>query len=159
MKRSKNKIILTVLISILLFVSGLFVSGGIYDMLLPKIDNSSFQITEIGDPFRISVFFSFVLGLTPIFIWTTWLLTPIVVKSKRFLCAVIIIICMALAIFIRQQAIRSNLSRLTTNISSTKDQLNVSYPIDKVHFEYYMLGGLFIGCIISYFLFRQKSYN
>ena len=154
MKHSKTTIILTIIISILLFVLGFIIFGDIYEFILPKVDNGFYQVTELNGPFMSSLIFSITLGLTPVLLLLTWQLAPIILKSKKITSIVTVVVCMTLAILVRQQMIKSYFSRLTT---LSGEKLKVSYPMNQVNFEYYLLGGLCIGCIISYFLFKQKK--
>ncbi|MFT3681026.1 MAG: hypothetical protein QM791_12180 [Ferruginibacter sp.] len=157
MNNSKITIILIVLISIVLFVLGLFLFGNIYEILLPKPDNGFYQETASGGQFKRSLIFAVVFGLTPIFIWATWRLAPITLKLQKNYTILTVIVCILLAVVLRQQLLKLYFSRFTNNINSTTANLHVGYPIDKVYFEYYMFGGLIMGCLISYLLFRQRK--
>ena len=156
MKHSKTTIILTILISIALFAMGLFTFDRLFEIILPKVDGGFYQAIELGRQFRTTLLLSLALGLTPFFILLTWRRSPIISKSKKLASVLTIIVCMALAIIVRQQILKSYFTGLTKNLTSTVDKINVSYPLDQVNFEYYLFGGLIVGCFISYFLFRLK---
>ncbi|MCC6289677.1 MAG: hypothetical protein IT249_17505 [Chitinophagaceae bacterium] len=157
MKHSKTTIILTILISIALFVLGLFTFDRLFEIILPKVDGGFYQVTELGGQFKTTLLFSFVLGLTPFLILLTWRLAPIISRSKKLASVLTVIVCMTGAIIVRQQILKSCFTGLTKNFTSTVDKMNVSYPVDQINFEYYLFGELIVGCPISYFLLRQKK--
>ena len=102
MKHSKTTIILTIVISILLFVLGFIIFGDVYEFILPKVDNGFYQVTAINEQFIPSLVFSVALGLTPLLLLLTWRLSPIILKSKKIASIVTVVICMTLAIMIRR---------------------------------------------------------
>lgn len=157
MKHPNTTIILTILVSIGLFVFGIFSFGNIYETLLPKVDNGFYQVTELDGQFKTSLIFSLVLSLTPIFIWLTWRVASITLIRNRIFSILTVVVCMILAILLRQQSIKFYFRGLSSHENASSDNIRMNYPIDTVHFEYYLLGGLCVGCIISYFLFRQKK--
>jgi hypothetical protein len=61
---------------------------------------------------------------------------------------------MALAIIVRQLMLRLYFTGLTKE--SLVDNAQVLYPLDQVHFEYYLLAGIIVGCFISYLSLREK---
>lgn len=156
MKHAKTTIILTILFSITLFISGLLTFERFFETILPKVDGGFYQVTEIGGEFKTMLLFSSVFALTPFLILLTWRYSPIVSVSKKLASVLTIVVCMTLAIILRQQIIKSYFTGLTKNFNSTVDKINVNYPVDQVNFEYYLFGGLIVGCLISCFFLRQK---
>lgn len=113
-------------------------------------------MTEFGGPFYTKLLFSLVLGLTPVFIFLTWRLSPIVSRNRKLASVLTVVLFMILSIIVRQQILISYFTRLTKSFNSALDKVNVSYPVDHFNFEYYLFGGLIMGCLISLFLLRQK---
>ena len=159
MKHSKTTIILTILISIALFVVGFFSFGNINEALLPKVDNCYYQVAELGGQFKTLLVFAFILSLTPICIWATWRVAPIILNRHRVFSILTVVSCMTVAILVRQQSIRSYFSKLISFVGSTSGSLMLTYPIDKVHFEYYLLGGLCTGCMFHISFSDKKQYR
>lgn len=46
---------------------------------------------------------------------------------------------------------------MKNNLLYIKDNQAVDYKIDPVNFIYYMIVGLFIGCIAIFILFKQRT--
>jgi hypothetical protein len=151
------KIILAILFSLLLIVLGQYFFGDFYELLLPNVDGATYQTTDFSSEFYNSIIFSLALGLIPISLLLLWKLSKVNAINKKMLSVFIIIICMTLAVLIRQQTIKSHLQELTKSSTVTSNNFSVSYPIDKVNFEYYLLIGLFIGWLMSYLIFRQEK--
>jgi len=156
-KQYRAIIFYTLLFSIILFVLGQIFYGIFFELAVPKVEGAFYRVVEFNNPFRASILFSFILALVPLFILLTWRLASIAVLNKKLLTIFIAVICMASAVFIRQVMIRSYLKALTKSVNNHAQQLQVNYPVDQLYFEYCMFGGLCIGCLLSYFLFRAKQ--
>lgn len=156
MKQSKTTIILTIIIALVLFVFSFYTFGDVFDAMLPEVDNGRYQVTEINGVFKEALIFSLVLGLMPVFIVTTWRFSPIILKSRRVASIAIVVVFMVLAIMVRQQRIKSYFNNFA-NLNSPGSKINVSFPADELYFEYYLLGGLCVGCFISFIIFRDKK--
>ena len=141
----------------ILFVLGQIFYSNFFGLAVPKVEGAFYQVVEMKGPFGASILFSFILALIPFFILLTWRLASISAVNKQLLTIFIAVVCMALAVFARQVMIRSYLKGLTKNLGDEVDKLHINYPVDQLYFEYCMFGGLCIGCVVSYFLFRQKK--
>ena len=149
MKLTKAEILLTLLISMIVFVTIFYAFDTVYELILPDIQHVSYQTTDFGDQFKTSLVFSLILGLTPILLLATWKFSPIVSTGKRWASIFITISCMALAVVVRQQIIGDG-------PTSPVEGAVIVYPLDQLKFEYYILTGALIGCVCSGFLVRQK---
>ena len=156
MKHSYTTNILILLFSVALFILGFFTFSSLFEVILPKIDGGFYQVTEHGELFRTSIIFSLVLGLTPFLIHITWRYSPILNKKRKIVCVLTVVISMLIAIIIRQQMLKSYFVSQTNNFPPNIEKLHLSYPMKDVNIEYYLLGGLISGCLISFLLLRQK---
>ena len=156
MKNNSTQIILTIISAIVLFLLTITQFGNLFTLLLPKIDNLMFSPTSIGGQFRIRLLFSMVVGLTPISIYLTWRLSPISNTKKKTISGLIILVSMAFAIFLRQQSIKSAYSGMTNLKNQTSEIIFNSFSIENLHFEYYLLIGLILGCVVSFFTLKDK---
>lgn len=157
MKHVKITIILTIFISIALFVVAFFSFGTIYESLLPRVNNGFYQASEFIGLFDTSLVPALVIGLIPLLIWTTWRLANITSNRQKILSISIVIICITLAVLVRREMIKFYFAGLTGKTETINGKIYVSFPLNKVNFEFYMYGGLIIGCLISYLLFRQRK--
>ena len=64
---------------------------------------------------------------------------------------------MTLAVFLRQQLIKSTFDGLTNLKNPSGETIHNSFPIENLNFEYYLLGGLVLGCVMTYFMFKGKK--
>ncbi len=153
MKHPKTTILLTIAFSVALFVLGIFIYGQYPELLLPKVNGGFYQVTEITGSFKATFMFSLILSLTPLSLYLVWRFSPIISYNKKLLSVGIVLACMALAIIGHQQMIKSYFISLLNRV----DNISVSYPLNEVHFDYYLFLGLCVGCCISFFSLRQKS--
>ncbi|MES2772701.1 MAG: hypothetical protein V4722_00860 [Bacteroidota bacterium] len=157
MKKPSATIISTILLSVILFFFSLFAAGNFYDLIIPASEGLRYQVSDFGDQFRGKLILSAILALAPILVFLTWKFTPIIATSKRFATVFVEIISVILAILLRQQMIKSNFKELTENLNTMNNNVEVRFSFNQLHFEYYILAGLCAGCILSFFLFRQKQ--
>lgn len=151
-----TKIILTILFSLLLIVLGQYLFNDFYALITPNVDGVTYTVTNFNSQFFSSLIFSLALGIIPIALLFTWKFLKVSTVNKM-LSAFIVLTCMALAVFIRQQVIKSYLKALAKSFAGASNNSVVSYPIDKANFEYYLLIGLFSGCLISFFIFPKRE--
>ncbi len=152
MKHSTKSIILTSLFSLILFLSGVYFYGPFYDLVLPKVEGGYFTITSFSGQFKASIYFSLIVALIPIFIVQTWKIARLNSLTKKLLTILIVCTSIIISILIRRELLKIYFSQFTKI-----DHLTLNYPLEEVHFEYYILAGLLVGCIISYLLFRKRK--
>ena len=157
MTKQKRTLLLTILSAFVLFVFTFTQVGFIFHLLLPKIENLHYQTTEMGVQFKLSFYISIVIGLIPILLYLTWRLTPITKLKSKTISGLIVIAMMALAVIIRQQLIKSTFNGLTNLKTASGETIYNSFPIENLNFEYYLLGGLILGCVLTYFMFKGKK--
>ncbi len=157
MKHSKPILIVTILFSIIIFISGQLFSTRIFEFFEPKIDGITFQIIELNRKLKTSVFLSLILALIPISIFLTWRLGSITSLTRKLISALIILLFIVTGIWFRRQVIKSFFTSVVKKIILSNANRSVKYPLDPVACVYFMFAGLCIGCLVAYFLFRTKN--
>ncbi len=156
MMKSKRLWFVTGLASILLFITGKLAFKKLFGFFEPRVDGIVLRIRELNGVIKTSTLFSIMLAAIPLVIVLTWVIVPVISLARRISNVVFILIFMITGIVLRHQAVKGYFTNIVRPYFLKKGQLNVDYPIDPVHFVYYMFTGFCIGCIISCFLFRQK---
>jgi hypothetical protein len=152
MEHSKNVTVATAIAAALLFLVAWAFYGRILDTILPAVNRGVYQSPGDESEVKALLLFCFSVALIPVFIAAVWVFSPIVSLNNRLLSALVMIACVVLAVYYKYQSIRDYFLMLTEGT-----MLNVSFPMDEIHFEYYILGGLCIGFIISYSIFREPG--
>lgn len=156
MTTKKTTIIFTVAASLILFILTLTQYGNLLELLLPKIENLHYQTVEHGSIFKHGLFFTIIIGLLPAFLYLTWRLARIEILNRRIISTFVVMLCMVLAILLRQQLIKSTLKGITNIKTQSGEPIYNSLTIENLHFEYYVLIGLILGCILSFITLRAK---
>ncbi len=152
MKNWKNTLLFTVLLPIGFFILGVMVYETFLALILPKSEHSAFSTSGLSTLLFQKIYFSLALALIPVFLYITWRISPIISTPKKIKSVILVSICLVVSVILRQQIISSNLNSFhsPTNITNT-------FPIENLHFHFYLLGGLLIGCLLSFLLFKQKK--
>lgn len=153
MANNKITLILTIFASLVLFILTFTQFGKLFELLMPKFENFQYQTTEIGSQFKFALFFSIVIGLTPILLYLTWRLGRIEKTKRRMFSGLIVVVFMTVSIVLRQQFF----IRLTNLKTQSGETIYNSFTIENLYFEYYLLGGLVLGCIVSFFSLKDKE--
>lgn len=143
------------LLSVALFVLGQVAFTGLFEFFEPKIEGILFQVP--GPFSRTSLLFSFVLACIPVLLLSIWRFAPIISSTKKIASLVTVFIFMAIGILLRRQSVKIYFIKVVKPVVAPNSNMHVLYPIDPIRFVYYIIAGLCIGCIVSYFLFRQKE--
>lgn len=157
MKFSAKKFIQIVIVSIAFFILGQLVFIRLFEFFEPGVEGILFRVTEINKKMKTSILFSLTLVFIPLLTILTWRLAPIISITKKIASALSILIFIIAAIFLRHEEVKTFFIRVVKPIVLANNKTNVTYPIDPVNFVYYMLAGLCVGCLVSYFLFRQNK--
>ena len=157
MANNKTTLILTIFTSLVLFILTFTQFGKLFELIMPKIENLQYQTTEVGSQFKLALFFSIVIGLMPILLYLTWRLGRIEKTKRRMFSGLIVIVFMTISIVLRQQFIKLTFNRLTNLKTQTGETIYNSFGVENLNFEYYLLGGLVLGCIVSFFSLKDKE--
>jgi hypothetical protein len=151
MKNLKNTLLFTLLLPIGFFILGVAVYETFLALILPKSEHSGFSTNGLSTFLVQKIYFSVTLALIPVFLHITWRISPILSASQKIKSVSLVSICLLVSIILRRQIISSNLNsiHLSNDIANT-------FPIENLHFHFYLLGGLLVGCLLSFLLFKQK---
>jgi hypothetical protein len=152
MKNWKNTLLFTLLLPISFFILGLMVYETFLDLILPKSAHSAFSTGGIGTRMIQQIYFSIALALIPIFLYITWRISPIITTPQKIKSLILVSICLVVSVILLRQIISSNLNtiHLPTGVTNV-------LPIENLHFHLYLFGGLLVGCLLSFLLFKQKK--
>ena len=152
----KKTLLPVILSSIVLFILTLIQFEKLFLQIIPRIENLQFQTTNIGSQFKLGLFFSIIIGLIPILLYLTWRIGRIEIKKRRIFSGLIVITFMTIAIIFRQQLIKLKFQGLINLKTQTGETIYNSLNIEDLHFEYYLFGGLILGCIVSFFSLKTN---
>ena len=156
MTNKKRTLVLTILTSLVLFILTFTQFGKLLEFLMPRIENLQYQTTDIRSQFKLAIFFSIVIGLTPILLYLTWLLGRIEKTKRRTYSGLIIIGFMTISVALRQYLIKLSFNEMTNLKAQTGETIYGSFDIENLNFENYLFGGLILGCIVSYLFLKDK---
>lgn len=157
MKNPAIKIILLIISSLILLYLGMMFYGNVLELMLPIVGDTKYQVNTVQGLFYQVLIFSFVLALIPWLLFITWKVANIKVLKQKLISVAIVTACVLLAIIVRRQLIKSELKDLNSISNIWGEKYGVSFPIANLHFEYYMLGGIVAGCLVIYFIFKNKK--
>lgn len=120
---------------------------------LPEIDGVKFNVQE-SELVYIHNSFGFVCALLPLSVYLTWQAIPLFSVHKKTLSFLIIYICISLSIFLRYKMLTNELSTLVQSLNSVGTV--ITFQFTALHYEFYIGGGILLGCIISYLAFHNK---
>ena len=159
MNPSKTIYIWTFVVSIAFFIAGRLLFLKAFNFFEPSVDGIVFQIIEHNEVLKTSILFSLTVALMPLLVVLTWRHAHIISIDKKVASALIILIFVTIGIFARQQQVKIYFIKVVKPALLTSDKPSITYPIDPVVFVYYIFACLFIGCFVSYILFRKKHHN
>lgn len=151
-----RKSISLIAISIILFTVGQFLFVPLFGFFEPRIDGITFHIVESNRTIKTSILFSGLLSLTAIFIFIVWWKGQIDLQFRRIASVFTVLVIICIAVIMRHIEVKAYFTRIVRPALLVNGKTSIQYPIDPVNFVYYMFGGLIIGSIGSYFLFREK---
>jgi hypothetical protein len=157
MKYTDAIFIQTILFAIAVFILGQLVFENLFTFFEPSVSGIVFQIKENNTGLKSSILFSISLLLAPVMLLLVWLLSAIISPQRKIASVVTVFVCMCVGMYVRHVQVKTYFTMLQKTYFSLQSKADVIYPIDPANFVYYMFGGLCVGCIISYFLFRQKK--
>jgi hypothetical protein len=152
MKNTKTTLLFTLLLPIVFFILGVAVYETFLDLILPKTGHLAFSTGGKDTLLFQKIYFSLALALIPVSLYFTWRISPIITTPKKIKSLILVSICLVVSVILRQQIISSNLN----SFHSPADITNV-LPIENLHFHLYLFGGLLVGCLLSFLLFKQKK--
>jgi len=158
MTNKKTTLVLTIITSIVLFILTFSQFGKLFELILPKIENIQFYSSEMDSQFKLGLFFSIVIGLSPILLYLTWRLARIEITKRRMYSGLIVVVFMIISIVLRKQFIKLTFKGQSNMATQTGETIYNSFAIENLNFEYYLLFGLILGCIVSFIFLRNKEF-
>lgn len=136
------------------FFLGFLSYSRFYHIVLPDVSGVQYQmdLAEVGE---MQTTFAIVTALIPLCLFITWQLIPLYSDDKKTFTAFIVLICMVAAVYIRYKILVSHFEELVQSVTDKTNYSGVKYAFNELGFEYYLLGGLLGGCIISYLFFHN----
>jgi len=158
MKNSAIQIILTITLSVILYNLGRHFYKDFVDLFTPTIEGAAFSVQDISFFSRNANAISLVLAFIPVACFIIWKFTPVVSAQGRILCLVLIVACMLIGVVGRGQFLKSQVHKV---VAPEGINIYLTHPIpvalELLQWEHYLLGGLLIGSVISYFAFRSRK--
>ena len=158
MTNKKTTLFLTILASLVLFILTFTQFKKLLEFLMPRTENLQYHYTHITTQFKLTLFFSIIIGLTPLFLILTWRLGRIDKTVRRIYSGFIVVFLMSISIALKYYLVKLTLYRITDLKTKTSETINNSFAIEDLNFESYLLAGLILGCIVSYFLFKKNRH-
>lgn len=165
MKPSTQTIIITIILSVVLFFIGQYLWSDFFISILPIVDNVDYFDSSLNIHFINTIVFSLTLALIPITTVLIWKYAPVLKTQRKFLTVCIIILAMTFSVFVRREMIKYQANHLQpTTVLDYTDPANPQpktiksgIPVSTLKFELFTLVGLVTGSIISFFSLRQKN--
>lgn len=136
------------------FFLGFFNYAKFHQIVLPNITGINYQM-DLSQLENNQNLFAFVFAAIPLLLFFTWELTPLYSLDKKTTSIFIVGICMVLATYLRYKILVSDFDDILQSHAGASLATTITYPFEEINYEYYLLGGLLMGCIISYSLFHN----
>jgi hypothetical protein len=156
MTSKKTTLILAIVVAVILFISQCTSYGNIFQLLLPDNARGRLIATTMGGHFQVTLFFAAVVALMPILLCLTWFLARIETTKGRLTSAFIVLLFSVSALALKRKLVKSGIEYLISIETNSQGTVSASIPIDKLHYDYYLLGGILVGCIVSFFALKGK---
>lgn len=156
MKRDKTTLIFALLTSLLIYILVFTQFLTIFTWILPKPEILNFDHFSIKALMRLAIYCAVILASTPILIVYTWKLGAITSLKNRLFSSLIVLGLMIASVIIRKISIENSLAKFLNAQEHVEDSVSKYYYLENLNFEYYLLGGLILGCFLGYMIFRKK---
>jgi hypothetical protein len=135
------------------FFLGFLSYSRFYHIVLPDVVGIQYKmdLAAIGSNQDL---FGVIAAAIPLLLFFTWQLIPLYNNDKKTFSVLLVIICIVLAVYIRYKILVSEFTKMVES-SSSKTSL-IAIPFEQLGFEWYVAGGLLVGCIISFMAFHNK---
>lgn len=150
-----KKFLLTLSVSILLFLLGVIFYIDLLNLLLPKFDCVLYVWNGLSDEFRNALFFGFTLSIIPFGLLYVWNLTKTISKLSKLKSVLILVFFILLAMAVSYFIVYSNLELRCKLIKSTG--INVSVDLTEIQYWLYVLCGALIGLLANYFYLKNNK--
>ncbi len=151
--KSPTTIIFVIFTCAVFFFLGLFAFTKFYQLVLPGATGVTYHM-ELEKLWDMKMLFGLAIALVPLGLFLTWEWVAIDSPDKKLSVVFIVVLCMALVVYTRRMALVSYFDELVQSKQTTS---SVAYPFEQLYFEYYLMAGLAVGCVLSYFIFGTRT--
>jgi hypothetical protein len=151
-KIMQRTIIFSCITAIPVFIIAFVCNDLINDYLLSFFDNNAFifQQTTVSNFGRL-VRLNLSIALIPVFILLTWRYGQIDSPIKKLLSLWLIGICISSGLTVNTFRI------LSAQMVMTNFKGKTVYPVEALHFDYAIILGTIVGCVIALLIFKSKK--
>jgi hypothetical protein len=135
------------------FFLGFFWYANFYRIVLPDVQGIQYQM-DLAQVISDHYFFAVIMAAVPLFLSITWQVIPLRNIDKKILSALMVLICMAGAVYIQHIILVSEFTTLAG--SASNNMYDIAVPFEQVAFEWCLLAGLVAGCIITFLAFHNR---
>jgi hypothetical protein len=165
MNTPKLTFVIAIILTVILFVTGVYIWNSFFFLFLPVIHGVNYIGTDLTTLFQNSLVFSLTLALIPVASVLTWRFAPVLSRQRKILTVCIIVIAMMVSVLIRREVIKSQIRNMRPSaIIDYSDPANpvqknfmAGFPVSDLKFEYFLLAGLVAGSAISLFVLKEKN--
>lgn len=154
---NKKTLIICMALSIALLFLTFYLFDNILDLIWPRAESFTITYTSIATQLELAIIFSVAVAVSPILLFFTWKLGSIASTKNRTLSILMVSGFMILSVISRKLYIEYWFSKFSTSKTETGEPIYSSMYAEDLNFEYFLLGGLILGCAVSYFIFKRKS--
>src|SRR6478736_3054336 len=147
MNKTFTNILLLLSSTFVLFLAGMMFFESFFDMMLPKVDNAFYEADIF--PFRTVWLFSIAMASSALLLFLVWKIAGIQKINYKITSVLIVLLFALLGIIIRHYIIKGILGKLVKEKSVLEMQFTASFPVSRLYFEWYLLAGIVMGCVIS----------
>jgi len=151
--KSPNTIIIIIFTCMVFFFLGWFAFAKFYQLVLPGADSVTYQM-DFEKLWDMKMLFGFAFAMVPLCLFLTWEWVPIEYADKKLSTAFVVVICMAVAVYLRRRGLVSYFDELQQSNQSISP---VAFPFEQLYFEYYLMAGLAVGCLLSYLIWGRRT--
>ena len=160
MRLTTTSIIVSIILSIIVFIFGMMSHSSFFSWTLPKIACVVFQTGSLSQGFSMSLIYSLTLAAIPFATVLLWRKAKIQSVTNRILIPLVLIFCIAIITALRHFWVSSEIRRFAEMAqpvaSANNENLRSTVSLSYLEFEKYMAVGLLVGIVVVYFSMRQK---
>ncbi|MBI1783349.1 MAG: hypothetical protein HYR66_18595 [Sphingobacteriales bacterium] len=158
MRISRTVIIFVILVSLVLFVTGIYTYDFLFEWIRPKSENLKFSINSLGWPFRNMIVYSGMFALIPVSGLLMWKYAPVFSVGRRCINIAIVVFCVAISLIIKKIYLAFAYRYYYDDVKTLSgEKLIFNTPIEDLNFTNYMFLGIIVGSVCSYFLLKQSK--
>lgn len=159
MKKISNKrsLVLAIALSFVLFLIVFYSFELLAEILFSVSENVSLGTRYLSTQFFLTLFFSLIIGSTPILIYLLWRMAPVRSTHKKINSLLIVYGFMALFVAYRYFSLKLFFDNPL--VMETIDGISIihGFRIEDFNYEYFLFGGLVVGWLCCYFILKERD--